>query len=198
VARRRALRAPGFDVGNSSLPETAQQAGIRDGLDIRLSASWRCAPRRLNRIATPDEIASGIVFLASGQPGVIHGAVLPVDGRRLAVYHARPRAAVGPASAPTARSTTPRRRTSANACCEPYPADAHRHIGLIAEAVLAECAAIRAAVGAAMAAPGTGPESGQRDRDHRAAAGRRFNWSIGREIGAPQYSAALRRNPPVT
>jgi hypothetical protein len=42
---------------------------------------------------------------------------------------------------------------------QPYPADAHRHIGLIAEAVLAERAAMREAVSSAMAAPGTGPES---------------------------------------
>jgi hypothetical protein len=37
---------------------------------------------------------------------------------------------------------------------------APRHIGLIAEAVLAERAAIREAVASAMAAPGTGPEPG--------------------------------------
>jgi hypothetical protein len=43
---------------------------------------------------------------------------------------------------------------------QPYPADAPRHIGLIAEAVLAERAAIRQAVATAMAAPGTCPESG--------------------------------------
>ena len=42
---------------------------------------------------------------------------------------------------------------------QPYPADAPRHIGLIAEAVLAERAAIRAAVASGMAAPGTSPES---------------------------------------
>ncbi|MGH3284251.1 MAG: DUF4192 family protein [Streptosporangiaceae bacterium] len=47
-----------------------------------------------------------------------------------------------------------------NPCYEPYPADAHRHLGLIAEAVLAERAAIREAVASAMAAPGTCPESG--------------------------------------
>jgi hypothetical protein len=40
-----------------------------------------------------------------------------------------------------------------------YPAGAPRHIGLIAEAVLAERAAIREAVASAMTAPGTGPES---------------------------------------
>jgi hypothetical protein len=43
---------------------------------------------------------------------------------------------------------------------QPYRADAPRHLGLIAEAVLAERAAIREAVASAMAAPGTGPESG--------------------------------------
>jgi hypothetical protein len=42
-----------------------------------------------------------------------------------------------------------------------YPADAPRHLGLIAEAVLAERAAIREAVASAMAAPGTGPESAE-------------------------------------
>jgi hypothetical protein len=42
---------------------------------------------------------------------------------------------------------------------EPCPADAPRHLGLIAEAVLAERAAIREAVASGMAAPGTSPES---------------------------------------
>ena len=42
---------------------------------------------------------------------------------------------------------------------QPYPADMPRHLGLIAEAVLAERAAIRQAVASAMAAPSTGPES---------------------------------------
>jgi hypothetical protein len=46
-----------------------------------------------------------------------------------------------------------------NLCYEPCPADAPRHLGLIAEAVLAERAAIHEAVTSAMAAPGTGPES---------------------------------------
>jgi NAD(P)-dependent dehydrogenase (short-subunit alcohol dehydrogenase family) len=39
----------------------------------------------LNRVATPEEIAAGIVFLASDEASMIHGAVLPVDGGRLAV-----------------------------------------------------------------------------------------------------------------
>ena len=51
-------------------------------------------------------------------------------------------------------------QNAGNPCYDPYPADVPRHIGLIAEAVLAERAAIRAAVASAMAAPGTGPESG--------------------------------------
>jgi hypothetical protein len=50
-------------------------------------------------------------------------------------------------------------RNAGNPSYQPYPAGAHRHLGLIAEAVLAERAAIRAAVASAMAAPGTSPES---------------------------------------
>jgi hypothetical protein len=42
---------------------------------------------------------------------------------------------------------------------QPYPPDAPRHLGLIAEAVLAERAATRQAVASTMAAPGTSPES---------------------------------------
>jgi hypothetical protein len=42
---------------------------------------------------------------------------------------------------------------------EPYPPEAPRHLGLIAEAVLAERAAIRNTVASAMASPGTSPES---------------------------------------
>src|ERR1700733_8626180 len=41
----------------------------------------------------------------------------------------------------------------------PYPMDAHRHLWRIAVAVLAERAAMRAAVAPAMAPPGTDPES---------------------------------------
>jgi hypothetical protein len=51
-------------------------------------------------------------------------------------------------------------RNAANPAYQAYPKDAHRHIGLIAEAVLAERAAMREAVASAMAPPGTGPESG--------------------------------------
>src|SRR5580693_2592795 len=50
-------------------------------------------------------------------------------------------------------------RNAGNPGYQPYPAGAPRHLGLVAEAVLAERAAIRGAVGSAMAAPGTSPES---------------------------------------
>ena len=50
-------------------------------------------------------------------------------------------------------------RNVGNPACTPYPKDAHRHLGLVAEAVLAERAAMRAAVASAMAPPGTDPES---------------------------------------
>jgi hypothetical protein len=52
-------------------------------------------------------------------------------------------------------------RNAGNPAYEPYPAGAHRHLGLIAEAVLAERAAMREAVASAMAAPGTDPESAE-------------------------------------
>ena len=51
-------------------------------------------------------------------------------------------------------------RNAANPAYTPYPKDAHRHLGLIAEAILAERAAMREAVASAMAPPGTDPESG--------------------------------------
>jgi len=51
-------------------------------------------------------------------------------------------------------------QNAGNPCYQPYSADAPRHLGLIAEAVLAERAAIRETVATTMAAPGTGPESG--------------------------------------
>ena len=50
-------------------------------------------------------------------------------------------------------------RNAGNPAYQPYPPGAHRHLGLIAEAVLAERAAMRAAVASAMATPGTDPES---------------------------------------
>jgi NAD(P)-dependent dehydrogenase (short-subunit alcohol dehydrogenase family) len=37
------------------------------------------------RVATPDEIAEGVLFLASDAAAMVHGVVLPVDGGRLAV-----------------------------------------------------------------------------------------------------------------
>jgi hypothetical protein len=50
-------------------------------------------------------------------------------------------------------------RNKGNPGYHPYPAGARRHIGLVAEAVLAERAAMRQAVASAMAPPGTDPES---------------------------------------
>ncbi len=50
-------------------------------------------------------------------------------------------------------------RNAGNPAYEAYPAGARRHLGLIAEAVLAERAAMREAVASAMAPPGTDPES---------------------------------------
>ena len=50
-------------------------------------------------------------------------------------------------------------RNTGNPAYQPYPAGAHRHLGLVAEAILAERAAMREAVTSARAPPGTNPES---------------------------------------
>jgi hypothetical protein len=50
-------------------------------------------------------------------------------------------------------------RNAGNPAYQPYPAGAHRHIGLVAEAVLGERAKMREAVASAMAPAGTDPES---------------------------------------
>ncbi len=50
-------------------------------------------------------------------------------------------------------------RNAGNPRYEPYPAGADRHLGLIAEAVLAEGAAVRETVASSMAGPGASPES---------------------------------------
>lgn len=52
-------------------------------------------------------------------------------------------------------------RNAGNLSYQPYPHDAPRHLGLIAEAVLAERAAMREAVASTMAAAGTDPESAE-------------------------------------
>ncbi len=50
-------------------------------------------------------------------------------------------------------------RNAGNPRYEPYPAGADRHLGLIAEAVLVERAAVRETVASSMAGPGASPES---------------------------------------
>lgn len=52
-------------------------------------------------------------------------------------------------------------RNAGNPRYQPHPADAPRHIGLVAEAVLACRAEIRAAVASLTAPPGTSPESAE-------------------------------------
>jgi hypothetical protein len=77
-------------------------------------------------------------------------------------------------------------RNAGNPRYEPYPADAPRHFGLIAEAVLAERAAIREAVASAMAAPGTSPESADVTRIIDRIRAGEAPVSIARETGALQ------------
>jgi NAD(P)-dependent dehydrogenase (short-subunit alcohol dehydrogenase family) len=58
---------------------TEGTAAMGEGLDQLASA----APA--GRVGTPDEIAEGILFLASDAASLVHGVVLPVDGGRVAV-----------------------------------------------------------------------------------------------------------------
>lgn len=58
---------------------TESTAGMGDALD-QLAAA---APAR--RPGTPEEIAEAIAFLATDRASFVHGAVLPVDGGRIAV-----------------------------------------------------------------------------------------------------------------
>ncbi|HEY3472498.1 MAG TPA: SDR family oxidoreductase [Amycolatopsis sp.] len=58
---------------------TEGTAAFGDGLD-RLAAAGPAG-----RVASPEEIAATIAFLAAGDASFVHGAVLPVDGGRLAV-----------------------------------------------------------------------------------------------------------------
>jgi NAD(P)-dependent dehydrogenase (short-subunit alcohol dehydrogenase family) len=53
------------------------------GMPEGLAAMAVDTPAR--RIGTPEEIAAGVVFLASDEASLVHGAILPVDGGRIAV-----------------------------------------------------------------------------------------------------------------
>ncbi len=53
------------------------------GYDDMMATTAAQAPA--NRVGTPQEVAQAIVFLASSEASMIHGALLPVDGGRLAV-----------------------------------------------------------------------------------------------------------------
>jgi NAD(P)-dependent dehydrogenase (short-subunit alcohol dehydrogenase family) len=59
-------RTPGTDVMGKALDQIASQAPA-------------------GRVADPAEIAAAVVYLASDQASFVHGAVLPVDGGRVAV-----------------------------------------------------------------------------------------------------------------
>jgi len=92
---------------------------------------------------------------------------------------------------------------------QPYPPAAHRHLGLIAEAVLAERTAMREAVASTMAPPGTDPESAEVTRiierlraAESAVASARQTGAIARPGPRPAPAAQSRpargRNHPMT
>ncbi|RPE39947.1 short-subunit dehydrogenase [Streptomyces sp. Ag109_O5-1] len=67
---------------NAVSPGPTRTEGMA-GYDDMLEATASQAPA--NQVGTPQDVARAIVFLASPGAGMIHGAVLPVDGGRLAV-----------------------------------------------------------------------------------------------------------------
>ena len=67
---------------NAVSPGPTRTEGTAAGAEM-LDALAGTAP--LHRVGTPDEIAAGIVFLASDESSLVHGASLPIDGGRLAV-----------------------------------------------------------------------------------------------------------------
>ena len=77
-------------------------------------------------------------------------------------------------------------RNARNPAYQPYPADAHRHLGLIAEAILAERAAIRASVTSALAAPGTSLESPEVTQILERLRDGESPVAIARQTGAPR------------
>jgi hypothetical protein len=77
-------------------------------------------------------------------------------------------------------------RNAGNPGYEPYPAGEPRHLALIAEAVLAERAAMREAVASTMAAPGTHPESPEVTRIIERVRAGESPEAIARETGALQ------------
>jgi hypothetical protein len=108
---------------------------------VRESPGYQIARERINGNPVIAMMAAGVVTLPLGE-----------------LAHEEGRPALSSCSANRVFDQA-ESQNAGNPCYQPYPADAPRHIGLIAEAVLAERAAIREAVASAMAAPGTSPES---------------------------------------
>jgi hypothetical protein len=77
-------------------------------------------------------------------------------------------------------------RNAGNPSYARYPADAPRYLGLIAEAVLIERAAIREAVASAMATPGTDPESAEVTAIIDRMRAGEPPQAVARQTGAPQ------------
>jgi len=72
---------PGYTT-TARLNDLADNVGQRQGIDsAQVFANW-AAGIPLRRLATPEEFANVVVFLASEQAAYVHGATIPVDGGR--------------------------------------------------------------------------------------------------------------------
>jgi len=92
-----------------------------------------------------------ILLMAAGIASVPLTEIADQDGTRRSWFMNQANRAFADAEA----------RNAGNPRYQPYPADALRHIGLVAEAVLAWRAEIRAAVAPLVAPAGTSPESAE-------------------------------------
>ncbi len=65
------------------LRQYVEHVAEKEGVSARQVLEWMAGKTALGRVASPEEIASVVVFLASERASYITGAMIPVDGGRI-------------------------------------------------------------------------------------------------------------------